>query len=536
MSDERFDSLVREYFYRLMELNPVAATFFGIHEHDGRLPEGTRREVQQTISLVREFRSEVEEIDPSSLSRDRRLDWELAIHMCDLSLFSMEVLRAWEKVSPAADTIGDGLFLLLARDYPELERRVESMASRLEQFPRYESNCRELVSSPVRLWNQVALESLRGLPALFEAVRRAAEGTPHGARVEEAASTAAEAVQRHASWLESEVIPRASERFWIGPELFEELLRLRGLGMTSDEILRLGYEYLERLKELRAELARRIDPEASPEEVLKRIKEKHPETFEEALEAYRRAMGEARRFVIERGVATVPEDERLVVVETPPYMRHVLPFAAYVPPARFDPIKQGIYLVTPPPSPEVLAEHSYPSIENTTVHEGYPGHHLQFACAAKNPSLVRALAEGTEFVEGWAFYCEEMMKDMGFHDDPEHRLIMVNDLIWRAVRIVLDVKLQRGEISFEEAVDFLVEQTGMAREAAVSEVRWYTMRPSYPLSYLLGKHLIMELRRELEERLGERFDLRRFHDAMLYAGPLPWKFMRRVVLEEFGLA
>ena len=129
-----------------------------------------------------------------------------------------------------------------------------------------------------------------------------------------------------------------------------------------------------------------------------------------------------------------------------------------------------------------------------------------------------------------------MMKEQGFHDDSEHRLIMVNDLLWRTTRIILDVRLHRGEMSVEEAVDFLVEQVGMGRSAATAEVRRYTMTPTYPLSYLLGKHLIVQLRRELEERLGDRFDLRRFHDAMLYAGNLPWKFMRRVVLEEFGLA
>lgn len=318
--------------------------------------------------------------------------------------------------------------------------------------------------------------------------------------------------------------------------MFDRLLELRGIEMSSDEILRLGWDYLERIKGERAEIARAIDPEASPEEVLGRIKSRHPETFEELIGAYRTAIEEARRFVIERGIATVPENERLDVAETPEFLRHLIPIAAYMPPAKFDPVRQGIYLVTPPATPEMLAEHSYASIENTSVHEAYPGHHLQFSCALENPSLVRLMSQPIEFQEGWAFYCEEMMKEQGFHDDPEHRLIMVNDLLWRAARIILDVKLHRGEMSVEEAVDFLVEHVGMDRSAATAEVRRYTMTPTYPLSYLLGKHLIVQLRRDLERRLGDRFDLRRFHDAMLYAGNLPWRLMRRVVMEEFGLA
>ena len=538
MSDERFDSVVREYFFRLMELEPVTATFFGVHEYDGRLPEGTRRHVQEKIQLLRGFREDVETIPPESLSRDRRLDRELALYLVELGLFEMEVLRGWEKASKVPDTVGNGVFLLLAREFAPLEVRLESVASRLEETPSYESRSRELVSDPVRLWNEIALESAKYSPALFKAAvdsaREISSSIRH--RLEEAAQAAAEAMARHARWLEEEIIPKASERYAIGREKFERLLELRGLGMNSDEILKLGYEYLEKMKALRAELAKKIDPNATPEEVLKKIKERHPSSFEEAIQFYRKAMEEARRFVIEKDIATVPDDEVLVVIETPGYLRHVLPFAAYMPPAKFDPVKQGIYMVTPPPSPEMLREHSFASIENTTVHEGYPGHHLQFACALKNPSLIRALVDAPEFVEGWAFYCEEMMKDMGFHDDPEHRLIMVNDLIWRAARIIVDVKLQREEISFDEAADFLVEQVGMERRAATSEVRWYTARPSYPLSYLLGKHLIMQLRDELRQKLGDRFDLRKFHDTMLYAGSLPWKFMRRVVLEEFGLA
>ncbi len=538
MSDERFDAIVREFFFRFMELEPVMATFLGVHEHDGRLPEGTRRHIQEETRLVREFRDEVESIPPESLSRDRRIDRGLAIQSAELAIFQFEEFRSWEKSDGVPDTVGEGIFLLLARDFAPLEQRLESVASRLEEVPAFESRSRELLSDPVRIWVEIALESTRYAPALFGAAVQSAGDVSADLRrrLQEAAQAASEAMARHARWLQEDVIPRAREDFAIGREMFDRLLELRGIEMSSDEILQLGWDYLERMKMERAEIARAIDPNASPEEVLRKIKSRHPETFEELLRAYRSAMEEARRFVVSRGLATIPENERLDVVETPEFLRHLIPFAAYMPPAKFDPVRQGIYLVTPPATPEMFSEHSYASIENTSVHEAYPGHHLQFSCALENPSLVRLLSRPIEFQEGWAFYCEEMMKEQGFHDDPEHRLIMVNDLLWRAARIILDVKLHRGEMSVEEAIDFLVEHVGMDRNAATAEVRRYTMTPTYPLSYLLGKHLIVQLRRELEERLGDRFDLRRFHDAMLYAGNLPWKFMRRVVLEEFGLA
>ncbi len=220
MSDERFDALVREFFYRFLELEPVMATFLGVHEHDGRLPEGTLRQIREEARLVREFRDEVESIPPESLSRDRRIDRELAIQSADLATFQLEELRSWERSDGVPDTVGEGVFLLLARDFAPLERRLESVASRLEEVPAYESRSRELLRDPIRIWVEIALETTRYAPALFGAAAQSAssEGVPADLRrrVQEAAQAAAEAMERHARWLGEEVIPRAREDFAIG--------------------------------------------------------------------------------------------------------------------------------------------------------------------------------------------------------------------------------------------------------------------------------------------------------------------------------
>jgi uncharacterized protein (DUF885 family) len=122
-----------------------------------------------------------------------------------------------------------------------------------------------------------------------------------------------------------------------------------------------------------------------------------------------------------------------------------------------------------------------------------------------------------------------MMREQGFDTDPRHVVMMYTDAIWRACRIIIDIKLQRGELSINEAVDFLVEQTGFERPNAASEVHWYTYRPTYPMSYLLGKVLLLRLRDDEKRRLGAGFSLRRFHDALLREGSLPISFHRRLL-------
>jgi uncharacterized protein (DUF885 family) len=106
------------------------------------------------------------------------------------------------------------------------------------------------------------------------------------------------------------------------------------------------------------------------------------------------------------------------------------------------------------------------------------------------------------------------------------------DAIWRACRIILDIRMHRGEIDVDEAAAFLVDQTGFARSNAHAEVQWYTYRPTYPMSYLLGRTLLLGLRADEQRRLGPAFSIRGFHDTLLRNGSLPISFHRRLLAGE----
>lgn len=239
-------------------------------------------------------------------------------------------------------------------------------------------------------------------------------------------------------------------------------------------------------------------------------------------------MEEARDFVQDKKLATVYPQDKLLVEETPAFLTPVIPFAALMAPAKFDKPQIGIYIVTKPKDPANLGKHlNYASIKNTAVHEAFPGHFLQTATSNRG-SFVRQLAQGTETVEGWAHYCEEMMIKEGFTTDLKSRFMQINGMIWRAVRIIVDVQLSRGQMSFEDAVQMLVNETGMTKEAALAEVKRYTQTPSYALSYLLGKHLILKLKEEVKQKTGDKFDERFFHDTITANGYLPVSMLRKV--------
>jgi uncharacterized protein (DUF885 family) len=536
--DTRFYDLVEGRFRRLVASEPIAATYFGIHGYDDRLGDGGRETILADIAADREHLAAIEALDDAALSSSVRFERDLEVHNVRRSIFEADELRIWERRSLALDTIGDGLFLLFARDHAPLAERLDAITSRLEGVPTHLEEARHRSSVPqVRLWQRIEIESAGQLPAFFDelvAAGRGVLGQAEQRRLERAASTAAVSVDLFTTWLEG-TIADGIDASGVGRELHDRMVELRAFdGLDADAILDLGEQKLAEEIEARRAAAREIDPDADVNDVVARVKSDHAASFDAALEQYRDAMRRARAYLIEKDLASVPGDERIDVIETPEYLRNVIPFAAYFSPAAFDRDSKGIYIVTPSVhgDPNAMREHNRASISNTSIHEAYPGHHLQLDAARRHPSLTRLLADAPEFVEGWGMYSELMMREHGFDDGPEYRVMLHTDAIWRACRIILDVRLHRGEIGVDEAVDFMVEQTRFERDNARSEVEWYTYRPTYPLSYLVGRTLLLELRASEERRLGADFSIRAFHDTLLRNGSLPISFHRRLLAGE----
>ena len=162
----------------------------------------------------------------------------------------------------------------------------------------------------------------------------------------------------------------------------------------------------------------------------------------------------------------------------------------------------------------------------TVAHEGFPGHHLHFGTIAALPSRVRRHVWTPVTIEGWALYSEELMAEQGFFRSPEERLLQRVHLLWRAVRILLDVGLHTRGMRPVEAEEMLVSKVPIERAQAAAEVRRYCAWPTYQLSYAVGRRDILALREDRRRRDGEGFSLRGFHDDFLAYGGLPVTLIR----------
>jgi uncharacterized protein (DUF885 family) len=533
--DDQFYDLVETRFVRLGRDNPILATAIGLHDQDDQLGDGSRDQVLNELSADREHLTAIETLDVSALSAEARFERDLEVHNLRRAIFDSDEVRVWERRSLALDSIGDGLFLLFARDHAPLAERLQAITGRLEGVATFLEEAKSRATVPqVRRWQQLEIDTADDLPPFIDELVAAGARTlagPEQRRLERAAQAAKVAVEVYGVWLEH-TLATGTDAWSLGRERHDAMVELRAFdGFDADAILALGWERLREEHAARVAAAREIDANATEAEVIEQVKGDGPRDFPGALDGYRHSMLRARKYLLERDLVSIPDDERIEVIPTPEYLRKVLPFAAYFEPAAFDREPKGIYVVTPSVDGEAgaMAEHNFASISNTSIHEAYPGHHLQLDVARRHPSLTRLLTDAPEFTEGWGMYSELMMREQGFDAGPRFRLMMHTDAIWRACRIILDVRMHRDEIDVDQATDFLVEQTSFERPNAYAEVQWYTYRPTYPLSYLLGRTLLLDLRAEEQRRLGETFSLKDFHDTLLRNGSLPISFHRRLL-------
>jgi hypothetical protein len=521
--------LTTEYLDLVFEMFPTAATAFGRHEHDGRLEVVTAERLDDFTRRLAELRGRVTAVAPAD--EEEAVDRDALAAAISEALLAEEAERPWRR-NPfeAATAVPASILLLVARDFAPLEQRLADATERLEAAPAFLDRARALLDEPCpALWRQMAVGAASGgAEFLAGTLGPLAAGTRLAGRVEAAAATAAQALRDFAGWLGDEHAARFPDDapFAIGEAAQARKLReVHCFTTTPAEFSRIGEAQIEEVTAALTEQAAKLggsDWSAKLDE----LKADHPGP-DGLLPAYERELERLESFVFAEDLATNP-DAMARVEATPEFLRPVMGFAAYLPAGPFDAWQQGYFWVTPPPDEAGLRDHANAIIPAVAAHEGYPGHHLQMTSVNRIPSLTRRAIRSSVMIEGWGLYTEQLMHDVGYYDDAA-RLAQLAMRLLRALRIVLDMELQSGDLTYQAAVARAVSVGRLEESTARSEVARYTMTPTQPFSYLVGCLELERLRAASQARLGDAFRLRRFHDRVLSYGHMPPTLVARAI-------
>jgi uncharacterized protein DUF885 len=522
------DDLCRSYLDLKYHFDPAAASAAGLVAQDSRLGSFDAETTREHLAALRSLTGAVEELEPEELNEE--IDRTALLGEMRSTVFRFEYERP-NVHNPAfwLSHLLQGLYTLLARHEPDLSRRVPAVLARLEAAPAFLDAARDTIDEPPSVFVDTALSMLGGGGQLIaEMVGVFAGAAPDRAhQLKTAGQASLEALIAFGASLRDEIEPAADpQAFAIGEEQFSRRLHHEHALMAgAPELWRYGLHLQEEVTGEIVALAGRLDPR--PWRVVVEELRNDAPPADQLLAAYRREIDRANNWLLERDLVTLPEAP-VDVVPTPAFLASLVPFAAYEPPPLYLSDHTGRFYVTAPDPtlpPDVFARqrrgHYTHGIPAMVAHEAYPGHHLQLVTAQELGSEVRRHIWSPVMVEGWALYSEQLMDEAGYYLSDQARLFQLVNLLWRAVRVVLDVSLHTRGMSPAEAVDYMVEHLPIERPSAEAEVRRYCAWPTYQLCYAVGRRELLRLRDAYREREGATYRARRFHDEVMGYGGLP---------------
>ncbi|MFK7958469.1 MAG: DUF885 domain-containing protein [Lysobacterales bacterium] len=490
------------------------------------------------IEANRQLLTSVRAVRAEGLTFEAQIDRRLLIGLLESDVFTVSDRRLWE-INPSLYVPAGQIGRLLEPASAQSEaQRVTAMLAIFADLPGHIDAARKNLKNPPQRFTQSAIFKTAGT---LKSLTNDAPGLSEDAVYREGLDQAVSSLQGFLSYLETDLLPQSTGSWAVGKDHYDYILKHRWFfDLDADDILARGQSAFEETEALAQAVAERIEPGTHWAEVYETLKDEHPQA-NGIKAAYQEAIDQAQVFVREHQIVTLPEGERVVTVDTPPAMRRSSPFGTFQSVDRFGEDLEGKLVLTPiedwmtaDQQAQRLRSHHDAWIPVIAVHEAYPGHHADALITRQNPRLLRKVVQEPIFSEGWGLFTEEMMFEVGFLKGDDVRLTQLRNRLWRAARVILDVSLHTGRMSFDEAVDFLVERVRFERYAAELEVGMYIERPTYVLGYLIGMQEIMDIREDWIARHGEPDPPSEFYDSLLRLGSIPPALVRESLLATDG--
>ncbi|AIL08542.1 DUF885 domain-containing protein [Stenotrophomonas maltophilia] len=559
--DAAFADLSKRALDTWMQLSPVSATQIGDHRYDSELDDLSAAGQQKTLAAYKALLGELDKIEVAKLGRENQVDAAILRNQLQSEIWNAEVLQSGKWDPQLYNGIaGSAIYGLMAREFAPLPERLKSATARMEKLPAIFAQARENLD-PARvpkIHAETVAKQNKGILSIVDTFI-----TPHigelpqadQQRLQAAIDGLKKAVDDQQTWLDKTLVPNAKGDFRIGAEKYDQKLKFAlSSSLSRQEIGERARAELKRVREDMYGIAQTVlkDKPGAPEMPAQPTDEQQQKAIEAALElAYadkpardkvvddaKAALEQSTAFVREHDLMTLP-DAPVDIILMPEFQRGVA--VAYCDsPGPLDKNLKTFYAVSPIPDDwndkqvdSFLREYNSRMIHLLSIHEGTPGHYLEGWHSAKFPSTLRAVLRSGLFAEGWAVYTERMMQEQGYlNNDPLFHLVQLKFYLRTISNAILDQGVHVDNWDREKAMHLMTHDAFQQEsEAAGKWVRAQLTSAQLP-TYFVGAQEHFDTRKAVQEKLGDKFNLKAYHDQVLSYGAPPVRFARQLMLDQ----
>jgi uncharacterized protein (DUF885 family) len=544
MNTADFEKLTDDLLYGVLALSPVAATQIGYHEHNGLpLDEMLDDYSQAGLDGARKFyegiQVRVNALNPATLDKEQQADLEIITTQVNLQLLDLNTIQTF-KHNPTmyVELAGNALFVPYILEYAPKDQRFRHIIRRLEKFPAlFEQAKTNLVDAP-EIWNRVAVEENEGTIGLIDKELRGAVPESQKPEFDRAAASALTALKDFTTFLQRELSKKTSD--WrLGKDKYAKKFQyVLATGKTPEQLLNEAEAELQRVRQEMADLA----APKPVKEALDEVARQHatPQTY---MAEAKKALEQATAFVREKDLLPLPQRSNLAVIDTPEFMRGIYAVGGFNPAPPLQPELGAFYWLTPIPADwpkdrieSKLREYNNFGLQHLTIHEAMPGHYVQLEYAndvePKSRRLLRNIFGNGPYIEGWGVYAQQLMTDEGYlSGGPGMRLTLGKQLLRMLANTILDVRLQTMDMTDQEAMDLMINDTYQEKEEATAKLQRAKLSSCQLPTYFAGWKGWMQVRDRYKQKLGNSFSLNDFHERALKESAVPLPTLERLMLE-----
>ncbi|MCH8248328.1 MAG: DUF885 domain-containing protein [Proteobacteria bacterium] len=543
-ASSEFTTLLDEHWEWQLAASPTMASQLGDRRYNDQWPDQNLQAIEQRHDDIREFLRRAYAIDRKDLSIDNQLNYELFRRQLEDTVDAYQFNNHLMPFSHRGgvqnlDNLTNSLRLTTVEDFEDWLARISKIDDVIEQtIALAEKGRKSGYMAPKILMQRIPNQLSRQVVEIATAspLFMAFENMPDSISAADRERLRADAMEiiedkvlpayrKLDRYFNKKYLPAARESVGLsalpnGTAAYEYLVRsFTTTRMTPDDIHRLGLEEVKRIRDEMAKVIEEVGFEGSFQDFLVFLRT-DPQFYYDTPEAlYEAYLATSKRIDPElvNLFATLPRMP-YGVKPIPDSIAADTTTAYYSRPAA-DGSRAGIYWVNLY-RPDVRPKYE---IEVLSVHEAMPGHHLQIALQQELGDVpdFRRFLGFTAFVEGWGLYSERLGYELGLYKDPYSRFGQLTYDMWRAVRLVVDTGLHYKGWTRQQAIDFFKDNAAKTEHDIINEIDRYIGNPGQALAYKIGQLKMLMLRERAERRLGEKFDVRAFHDQLLGAGALP---------------